>query len=112
LAIVFGSVARGRQTKHSDLDLAVAGIKPLTMDEKMNLIEELGLSTGINIDVLDLQTASGPILQQALCKGVLLLKKDTLLYARLIIKMLYNQADMMPFYNRILKERRERFLHG
>ena len=52
------------------------------------------------------------ILKQALSKGVLVQNLDKALYARLIIRMLYNQADMMPYHYRILRERRERFLNG
>ena len=42
LALVFGSVAQGRERADSDLDIAVAANKPLTAVEKMDIISALG----------------------------------------------------------------------
>ena len=39
LAILFGSMANDSEQFYSDLDLAVQGERPLTQDEKMQLIE-------------------------------------------------------------------------
>ena len=64
------------------------------------------------VDLVDLQSVSGTILHQALTKGNLVFVKDKNLYAEIIKKMLFNQADMMPNYNMILKKRREEFLDG
>ena len=112
LAILFGSHASGRTTASSDLDIAVAASRPLSAAEKMALIDDLALQFGCPIDVVDLMAVSGPILQQALCKGRILLKKRSGLLAHLMLKMWYNQADFMPYYNRILRERVEVFAHG
>ena len=51
------------------------------------LIDDLALCFGCPIDVVDLMSVAGPILQQALCKGRVLLKKRPGLYARLMLKM-------------------------
>jgi predicted nucleotidyltransferase len=112
LAILFGSHAHGRTTASSDLDIAVAASRPLSTAEKMSLIDDLALQFGCPIDVVDLMAVSGPILQQALCKGRILHKKRSGLLAQLMLKMWYNQADFMPYYNRILRERVEAFAHG
>ena len=92
LAILFGSHATGRATATSDLDLAVAAERPLSATEKMSLIDALALRFGCPIDIIDLTAVSGPILQQALCKGRILLNKRPRLYAKLMLKMWYNQA--------------------
>ncbi len=112
LCIVFGSVATGRASAGSDLDIAVAGDRALSEEQYLNLCDALSSATPRMVDLLDLMTANGEILKQALSKGVLVQNLDKGLYARLIIRMLYNQADMMPYHYRILRERRERFLNG
>jgi hypothetical protein len=55
---------------------------------------------------------TGPILKQALSKGIIVRSNDKPSYARLISRRLFAEADMMPNYNRILRERRERFVNG
>lgn len=112
LCTVFGSTAAGKAAKGSDLDLAIAAAEPLTAEERLELLEALSAATGRTVDLIDLMTESGPILKQALSKGVIVQNSDKLLYARLMSRMLFAEADMMPYYHRILRERRERFLHG
>lgn len=112
LAIVFGSTTKGTATRSSDLDIAVAGKSTLTAEQKMSLVEDLAVSLGRQIDLVDLMAASGLVLQQALSKGRCIRKKDSLLYARLVKRMLFNQADMMPYHDMILRNRRERFIYG
>ena len=112
LCILFGSAASGRESASSDLDIAVAGSQPLSGDEYLELMEAFSSATHREIDLLDLATATGVILKQALSKGVVLQNLDKKLYARHISRMLFNQADMMPYHDRILRERRERFLNG
>jgi len=112
LCVVFGSTASGKATSGSDLDLAVAADEPLTAEKRLELLEAVSAATGRTVDLIDLMTESGPILKQALSKGVIVQNSDKLLYARLISRMLFAEADMMPYYHRILRERRERFLNG
>ncbi len=112
LAIIFGSRASGQATASSDLDLAVAAERALSTTEKMSLIDDLAEHFGCPIDIIDLMAVSGPIMQQALCKGRILIKKRPSLYAKLMLRMWYNQADVMPYYNRTLKKRVEAFAHG
>ena len=45
-------------------------------------------------------------------KGKIVKNENKLLYAQLMARMLFDQADWMPYYNRILQARRKRFLHG
>jgi predicted nucleotidyltransferase len=112
LCLVFGSTARGRSSSESDLDIAIAGEEPLPADKFLELSEEFSSETRREIDLVDLMAATGPILKQALSTGVVVQNCDKGLYARLISRMLFNQADMMPYYYRTLKERRRRFLNG
>lgn len=112
IAIVFGSSATSITTDDSDIDVAVAYDRQLDEKRKMALIDAMATEFGKPIDVVDLLAVTGTVLQQALCKGKVVVKRDTELYARLILKMLYNQADMMPYTRRILRERAEAFSNG
>jgi predicted nucleotidyltransferase len=112
LCILFGSIASDRETPDSDLDIAVAGEKPLSHEKYLELMDALSASTNRAIDLVDLMVATGHILRHALSKGVVVQNLDKNLYARLISRMLFNQADMMPLYDRTLRERRRWFLDG
>ena len=107
LAILFGSLARGCARSHSDMDIAIAGGRPLQAHEKRALIEGLAMLAGRPVDLIDLHSADGLILAQALTTGKILFCADRMLYAMLIKKSLFNNADMMPYHRRILAERRK-----
>jgi predicted nucleotidyltransferase len=112
LCLVFGSTATGKSTAGSDLDVAVAAEEPLSPETRLEVLEALSSATNREVDLVDLMAETGPILKQALSKGLIVQNNDKLLYARLISRMLLAEADMMPYYHRILRERRERFING
>jgi predicted nucleotidyltransferase len=105
LAVLFGSVAAGQPRSESDLDIAVAADQPLTFAEKMAMIQALAEKTGRPIDLIDLATVTEPLLGQIVQHGRRLLGSDTL-YGNLISRHLIEQADFMPYRNRMLAERR------
>lgn len=105
LAILFGSLAKGGAHIESDLDLAVDAGHPLTVSEKMALIGDLAERTGRPIDLVDIQTVGEPLLGQILQHGKRIHGSDTH-YANLITRHLFDQADFLPYRNRILAERR------
>lgn len=110
LGILFGSLAQGQARLESDLDLAVAAERPLDAEAKMTLIEMLAQVAGRAVDLIDLQAVGGLVLVQALTSGKVIYCTDHRLYAELIKKMLFHQADMMPYYQRMLRERRQQWL--
>ena len=112
LVILFGSAAKDRLTPRSDIDIAVAAKRPLSFKQRENLLVDLSGRVSYEIDLIDLQAVSGLILSQALCHGIIIKKTSTLLLAALLKKMWYNQADMMPYTEMILKHRSRRFAHG
>lgn len=112
IVIVFGSQVSESARPGSDIDIALAGKQTLSTDEKVSLINSLSKLTGKEIDLIDLNAVSGAILKEVLTKGRFIVARDLNLKAWLIRKMLYNQADMMPYTERILRERRKRFLNG
>lgn len=105
LALVFGSVAQGRQHAGSDLDIAVAARQALTASEKMDIIAALTDVTGRPVDLIDLKVVAEPLLGQIVRHGRRLLGSDKA-YGQLIAQHLYEQADFMPYRNRVLAERR------
>ncbi len=109
LAIVFGSVAVNRENKCSDIDIAILADKPLEFAQKVKLIESLAIATGRPIDLIDLKTAGQPLLGQIISSGERIIGSDSV-YAQLITRNLFDQADFLPYRNRILDERREAWI--
>jgi predicted nucleotidyltransferase len=112
IAYVFGSAARGQLTSTSDIDVAVAAETKLPLETRLAMAMQLSKALHRKVDLVDLQDVAGEILQQSLCQGIKLLQKDAGVYARLLLRLWFDQADLMPYRRRILAERRRRFLHG
>ena len=110
VAILFGSLGAGHSRNDSDLDLAVASTSPLSSQTRLQLIEELAVGLGQPVDLIDLDQTHGPLLQQILTKGRLLLCTDRTRYADLLLRVVYEEADVMPYYRRILAERRRAWI--
>ena len=110
VAILFGSLATDHSRTDSDLDLAVASTAPLDPQIRIQLIEELAVALGRPVDLTDLTQTHGPLLQQILTKGRLLLCTDRTRYADLLLRVVYEEADVMPYYRRILAERRQAWI--
>lgn len=110
LAILFGSQANPERQKHfdSDIDLAIMTDAPVNDHFKMELIETIGIELGCPVDIVDVNDAPEPILGEVF-KGQRLLGDDTV-YARLLTRHLLNTADFVPLRERILKERRDRWI--
>lgn len=109
-AWVFGSVAEGSARRNSDLDVAVLGERPLTSATKKALIERLAQTEGRPVDLVDLQVTRGPIVGQVLGCGTRLFCADTTLYAELMKRRMFDQADWEPLRRRILKARRDAWI--
>jgi len=112
LVILFGSAVKGRLTTSSDLDVAVAAENSLSTEEKIAIVASLSAHYPWDIDLIDLQAVSGPILQQALCNGRVVVKRSPRLLAFLMKKMWFNQADMMPLAKRMLTAHCKQFVRG
>jgi len=110
LVILFGSLAKGQVSGDSDLDIAVSNSAPLTAEEHLSLIEDLALAFGRPVDLIDLDQAHNPLLQQILTKGRKILCQDRTRYAQLMLRMVYEEADVMPYYRRILSDRRRAWI--
>jgi len=112
LGIVFGSAVAGTMREDSDVDVAVFAAEPLSIALRLDLILELSTALGREVDVVDLYPAYGVILRQVLTKGEVVLKRSEIAHAMLIKRMLFDQADMEPLRNRIVKRNLQRGFNG
>lgn len=71
----------------------------------LTLTQALAEQTGRPVDLVDLATVTEPLLGQVVQHGRRLLGSDTQ-FAQLISRHLIEQADFMPYRNRVLAERR------
>ncbi len=111
-AWVHGSVAKNRARPESDLDVAVVGRGPLSSERLADIATKLGRVAGREVDIVDLAGAHGALLEGVLSEGTRLFVHDRGVYEGLMRRLVYEQADFMPLYRRLLRERRERFLDG
>ncbi len=105
LAVLFGSMASGRARADSDVDIAVAAKRALSVAQKIALTQALAEKTGRPIDLVDLKTAPEPLLGQIVQHGRRLMGSDTQ-FGELIYRHLMEQADFIPYQNRVLAQRR------
>lgn len=106
IAILFGSVAEGRERPDSDVDVAVAAASPLDAEQKRALIERLAEVTGRPVDIVDLRTVGEPLLGGVL-KGKPLLLRDRNLFVDLVKRHLIDVEDFLPLQRRLLEARRK-----
>lgn len=109
LAMVFGSFASGRAGPDSDLDLALYTGRPIESDDKLKLIQSLSEEFGRPVDLIDLATVGEPLLGEIVQHGRIVYG-DKAEYAELTIRHLVSQADFVPYQNRLLAERRRRWI--
>jgi len=110
LAILFGSQADPARTKHfdSDIDLAIMTAEPVSSHFKIELIQAISTELDRPVDIVVINDTPEPILGEIL-KGQRLLG-DHNTYAQLLTRHLLNVADFLPLRQRILKERRDRWM--
>lgn len=109
LLLIFGSVAKGTETTSSDLDIAVLMDHELSADEKLELIESVGLQTGRAVDLVDLRSVGQPLLNQIVQANTRILGTDEE-YARLLMRNVCDNEDFVPMQRRLLRERRHRWI--
>lgn len=77
LAYVFGSVARGEASAGSDLDVAVLGDAPFSLQRLGELAERLARATGRDrVDLVDLAIAPPLVQAEVVREGLLALDRD------------------------------------
>ncbi len=108
LAFLYGSHAVQKANAESDLDIATSGV--LTVDERLTLAEALSHEFHCEVDLVDLSTAHGALLQEILTRGICVIKRNLPLYDKLIKRMLMEKEDDSRFAAKTTKERIHRWL--
>jgi predicted nucleotidyltransferase len=109
LAIVFGSVAKGTARPDSDLDIAIEAQEPLLAPQRVALIEALAIATGRPVDLIDLKTVTQPLLNQIMQTGVRVVGSSDR-HADWATRNVFDQADFVPYQQRLLTERRKAWI--
>lgn len=112
LGSVFGSASKGRLRPASDIDVAVAGVRPLRPDEMQLVLDALDRQLKREVDLIDLSQVEGLILSQALAKGKIVLCRDRSTLIHLMEKIVYFDADLGPLVKRSLRTKAQRFAGG
>lgn len=112
MALLMGSYGSVRARPDSDVDLAVSAGRPLTCDEKFHLTEAIASATHRPVDLIDLETAHGLILKQALRMGKPLIPSRPATFEKLLKRMIYEQEDLNPQIHQAKIDRVEAFTHG
>lgn len=108
LVLLFGSQAIGNARLDSDIDLGILASTPLSAEFKLHLMEKIGAEFGQPVDIVDLYHVPEPITGQAF-KGIRVLGEDAT-HANLLYRHVLNVADFLPLHQRILTERRNRWI--
>ena len=103
-------MGHGQATYSSDLDIAILCDHTISSDLKSTLISVLARATGRPVDLVDLTRAGEPLLGEILKNGTRFLSRDDSAYAELIRKHLFDATDFLPYRNRILAERRRKWI--
>ncbi len=130
-AVLYGTAAKGALNARSDVDIAVAADmlptdtergssletprgqgNTLSPEYKVNLLLALEKRVGRSVDLLDLRTVYGVILTEVLTKGTIIINKKPEVYAGLMKKMLFYNADMLPNYRMMLQARAKKIARG
>jgi len=107
--VLFGSLAAGRATANSDLDLGVQLPKIISTPQKMNLMSDLATQTVRPIDLVDLRDVGQPLLGENVEKGIMI-RGGTEAKGDLLFKSIMLQEDFAGYQQRILQERRKAWI--
>jgi predicted nucleotidyltransferase len=111
LALVYGSFAKGKATDSSDVDIAIAGDAPFSMDLLMRVRDDLALLFARDVDLIDLAQVEGLILHRAVTRS-LVLKRDSALFANYLCKALAFHEDFLPYMRRMRRVKIGKFANG
>lgn len=111
VAAVFGSMARGTAQPDSDIDIAVQSSRPLTVDQRIELIGSLSLAFDRPVDLVDLRTAGQPLLDQIVRTGIQFVGSKHQ-WGDLIYRNIMENEDFVPYQKRILEGRRKAWMNN
>jgi len=111
LAMLFGSYTKGTATKHSDVDIALqlSGDIVICVEKKVAYLNQLSQMVNTVVDIVDLRTVGQPLLAQIMKYGKCLAGSKEV-FTQLAIRNVNSTEDFTPNIERMLKERRMRWL--
>jgi len=109
-AFLFGSMATDTQSVNSDLDIAIVPTRLISATDKIRLISDLTRLSGRPIDVVNLTTANGPILKQALT-GLCVHSTNPEAIAAVGSRMLAYETDVAPLVMAAEKQQVDQWLN-
>lgn len=101
---LFGSTARGDETKESDIDIAVLAARPLDPIPRWHLQEAIAAKLGKQVDLVDLRSASTVMRAQVLRDGRQLFVKDPTIVGLFEATALSDYARLQEERGAILKD--------
>ena len=111
LVLLYGSAAKSCLGKHSDIDVAVSGSKPLDRELLYSATAELSRLIGREVDMIDLHLVEGLILYHVMTEGKRI-KTDANLFVKFRLKALGYKEDFKPLQEMMRGARLRRFMHG
>lgn len=105
LVILFGSRAQNRSRPDSDVDLAVLATAPLSVDDLVERKLNLASVIGYEVDLIDISQCHGAILEEIMCKGEILIRRNLKAFENLLKRMWYEKEDDQRFSEKTIKER-------
>ncbi len=100
---LFGSVAKGKTTKNSDIDIAVLFVEGLSLyyrfDRKLELANDLEDLLKTKVDIVDLENADLYFIHQVMLNKEIILDKDTDRRVSFEVKKRRAYFDMKYFYD-------------
>jgi predicted nucleotidyltransferase len=109
LALIFGSHAARKATLQSDIDIALAAETTLSVEQKLALADEISRTFQREVDLVDLHSAHGALLQEILTRGVVVVNSDPSLYEKFIKRMLAEKEDDSRVAAKAIAERIRRW---
>ena len=109
--ILFGSAAEGKLESHSDVDLAVASLGPLKLEDLLKINTDLQILLKRDIDLIDLNKAKGLIHYKILTKGIRLKNSGRELADHMVRAMDF-KTDFLPQLMAMQRRRIEKTAYG
>jgi uncharacterized protein len=109
LAILFGSLAKGRGEAESDLDIAVAADRGLDLAARLALSGELAETLGRPVDLVDLHEA-GPVLCGEIFREGRRVRGSEADEAQWLGRSVIDREDFLPALRGLLADRRRAWI--
>jgi predicted nucleotidyltransferase len=110
--VLYGSAARDELGESSDVDLAIAESRPLSLERRIELADELSRLLGREVDAVGLRAIDGLLLVQVLTKGLVVVNCEPGFLARRIIDMFDYTSDLQPLLRPGIEKKVKAFAHG